>query len=694
MYDNYPYLNDIDFMNENTQLYHSNTFFVKIAILNWEEKPIKNIEGKIISANITFDGNSRVRRVGNINLLLDEDTINITSASNLFSINKKVEIQVGQKNLTSQKYTDYPILWFPLGVYVIHDVSISHGTEGITASLQIQDKMCLLNGDCGGVIPASTVFDSYITIGQNGEQIILRPTIYQIIQELVNHFGGQQLGKIVISDLDNRIKQVMKWTGDSPLYMMTKSGQNGPQYYITIDSNDYLIHLNNGFVDVPGSPFEYGYDVGYIYTDFSYPGDLICSQGDTVVQVLDKIIEALGNYEYFYDLQGNFVFQEIKNYLNNSQTSTFLNHLSTGNIQASDYLIDLSKGKSVMSFKNSNLINSYNNTPQYSMIKNDFVIWGSRKNTNGSTSAVRYHLAIDEKPKTGNSYRVFQYTDPQDGELRWGRPIYCSSRSEFPNKGTDGSFYYNATDEKIYTWKKNQQGVYEYIVTEYVMENITTTDWRTELYMQGLMADPLSIDSNYYFTELKNEWPKIYDIRNRCFKESTLKSPSNIDFFLDFIDSSEAISEFSVSNIGRRSYVVNNKDINCVFEPNIPDVILLPITESNNNSSQMGKMRQECIQRNQPYYQMDDDIYEGLTVGGGFNSGYQYIRQLLHQYTSYNESVSITCIPLYYLQPNIRISIFDKLSNISGDYIINSISFNLDVNSTMTINAMRALQRI
>jgi len=36
----------------------------------------------------------------------------------------------------------------------------------------------------------------------------------------------------MISDLDTRVKQVMKWTGDRPLYFVEKSGN---QYQITID---------------------------------------------------------------------------------------------------------------------------------------------------------------------------------------------------------------------------------------------------------------------------------------------------------------------------------------------------------------------------------------------------------------------------------------------------------------------------
>jgi hypothetical protein len=50
--------------------------------------------------------------------------------------------------------------------------------------------------------------------------------------------------------------------------------------------------------------------------------------GNTITDILEKIKEVLGNYEYFYDLNGNFVFQEIKNYLNNAQSKYILDSLN------------------------------------------------------------------------------------------------------------------------------------------------------------------------------------------------------------------------------------------------------------------------------------------------------------------------------------------------------------------------------
>jgi len=35
--------------------------------------------------------------------------------------------------------------------------------------------------------------------------------------------------------------------------------------------------------------------------------------------------------------------------------------------------------------------------------------------------------------------------------------------------------------------------------------------------LAGVANEPFGLDSNYYYTELKNEWTKLYDIKNTKF---------------------------------------------------------------------------------------------------------------------------------------------------------------------------------
>ena len=677
-----PYLRDKNFLKTIDRISLKEEF-AKITILNWQERPIEDIQGKVGSGTLNINGNSSLRRTCNLTILIDENNSNITSVKNSLSINKKIKLDIGVKNNTSQ-YSEYDIIWFPLGTYVISSVSITNTNSQITsASLQLKDKMCLLNGECGGLLPASVTFSSYDTLDANGAYQTEQPTIYTIIKYVVNYFGGEQLPKILISDVDERVRKVMKWTGSNPLYITQyTSTTSGVQYGATTDKEQVDEALAAGTID-SYTEYKSGQDVGYVYTDFIYPGELIGDAGNSVCDILDKIKSALGNYEYFYDLDGNFIFQEIKNYLNTSKSTTDLNDM-----EQNDYLIDITKGKSVYTFDDSFLISSYSNAPQYSMIKNDYIVWGMKEDvTTGATYPIRYHLAIDTKPQTGNTYKVFFYNDPDDGIQKAKRPIQFSTRDGFPAQGAEDTFYLALDTNIVYKWD-TEQNTYMMFATQ--TRDITTTDWRTELYLSGAQAEGFSLDTNNYYTELNNEWPKMYDIENGEFYEEYEKDPASLDYFLDFIDSSAAIGELSISNIGKRSKIVVDEDINCIFEREIPNLVMI---DASQDSAIVTEQREEAQRKGQDYIQVTGAIYNLLATGGTQNSAFERVKELIYQYTSYNESITLQCLPIYYLDVNQRITVNDSKSNIYGDYMINSISIPLNISSMMTISATRALER-
>lgn len=656
--------------------------YVKITILNFNEKPIQEIQGRVTSGSVNIDGNSAVRRTCSLNIIAQDKENDLTNIDSLISINKKINVEIGFKNIAN-KYKEFDIIWFPIGIFVIVNLSITHNLADVSIGLNLKDKMCLLNGECGGTLPASVTFHEYDTINENGKYITVKPTIFQIIQELVNHFGEEQLGKIIIADIDTKVKQVMKWTGTSPLYLLTYAEDGKIQYHPTTNM-DTVEEFNSPF-----NTFEFGDDLGFIYVYFTYPGELIGNAGDTVVTILDKIKNTLGNYEYFYDIYGNFVFQEKKNYLNVSQATVEINKM-----QNEDYLIDMSKGKSVYTFDKSRAVISYVNTPQFNNIKNDFIVWGKRSTASGNKYPIRYHLSIDEKPRLDNSYTVFLYKDEDDLLIKAKSPMPYPSKKDFPEVGIEEVFYWGQEENKIYKWDAlevkykelgNATGV------DGLLQEIIPKDWRTVLYLQGAIAEPFGTESNYYYTELKNEWPKLYDLENQEFFQESIKHPTDIDFFLDFIDSAAAISQLSVSNIGRRTKVINDDSINCVFEAEIPDLILIDNSTPKEEQEEIKKM---CNDRGQDFINLDGPQFAMLNIGGTKNSAYNLVRELLYQYTSYNESISISTLPIYHLEPNTRITVRDPESGINGDYMINTISVPFDISGTMTITCTRALERL
>ena len=675
---NFPYLKDSAFLKKFDELKLKEQY-VKLIVLTFDEMPIQEIQGKVTGGNLTLDGSSGMRRTGNLSMIADEYENDLTDTKHLLSINKKVEVLIGFVN-TTDEYKEYDMIWFPQGIYVIISPNISHSSDGVNISLTLHDKMALLNGECGGTLPASVTFNEIENIDEDGKIQVREPTIYQIIQELVNHFGGEQLGKIIISDIDNKIKKVMKWTGSTPLYLYQEPAADGTIYNsFSTNYNELAARQAQGHGTI--IEFSYGQDIGYILTDFVYPGELVGNAGDTVVTILDQIKNTLGNYEYFYDIDGNFRFQEIKNYLNTSYSTFLINEMNADN-----YLVDYTSGKSVYTFEDANIIQSYLNSPQYQQIKNDFLVWGKRTSIDGKDVPIRYHLAIDSKPTVGNSYKVFFFTDPDDGITKAKKPVEFASKSNFPDKGEAGNYYYAADTGIIYKWATDAKA---YEQTPYTIETIKATDYRTELYMAGVASEPFGLDSNYYYTELKNEWPKLYDMRNQKFFEGVLDQPSDVDFFLDFIDTPTAISEFSVQNIGRRTTALVDDSINCIFEPDNPDIVIIEAGSENADSIQ-----RECEARKQEYAQVRPEVYAMLLNGGALRSAYDEIKKELYQYTNYNEQISLTTLPIYYLEPNVRITVRDNQSGIYGDYMVKSISLPLDIDGTMSLSCTRALERI
>ena len=99
-------------------------------------------------------------------------------------MNKRIRILIGIENHIDKNYDD--IIWFPQGIFIISNPSLSHTTGVVTISIQFKDKMCLLNGDAGGTLPTSITFDSYNQVIGLQKDLIEFPqnpntyTVYQI----------------------------------------------------------------------------------------------------------------------------------------------------------------------------------------------------------------------------------------------------------------------------------------------------------------------------------------------------------------------------------------------------------------------------------------------------------------------------------------------------------------------------------
>lgn len=447
----YPYLQDPYLQNLNVEsekysfLDHISDFvnqrqYVKMTLLTWEEDPVKSIEGEISSGNISKDGNSAIRRTCSLTCAVDGNSYNVENMDMDFTLNRKIFIEIGIKN-DSEYYPEYPILWFPQGVFFITSFSMnSSSSASVNLSLGLKDKMAMLNGDVGGMLPGVVRFDAMDTQTKDGVWVEQKVLVYNIISELVNHYGGEDLNNIVIDDVPLRLRKIMKWVGDTPLYgqITSQDTVSGPEIW-TFSLNE----PDNGVTYT----FDYGADVGYIYSDFIIQDELYSNSGDSVCTILDKIKTILGNYEYFYDEMGIFHFREIKNFLNVTQAEFVLDEMTEN-----DYLVETTNSKSLYSFEDSKNITSITVTPNYSNIKNEYIVHGITAGTADTVASnIMYHLVIDKKPiiEEDTYFKdIAYYTDPLDGLNKLTKWL---SVNELPSVGNFNIFY-NVENDGLYYW--------------------------------------------------------------------------------------------------------------------------------------------------------------------------------------------------------------------------------------------------
>ena len=458
MYKQYPYLQDSYIYQTDVEWKKRNILneidsfvnqrqYVKITLLDWNEEPIKAIEGEISSGSISKNGDSPIRRTAQLTCAVDARSYSVDDGKADFAINKKVFIEIGVKNETPH-YPDYPIFWFPEGVFFIGSFAINaSANSSTTITLSLKDKMAMLNGDIGGTLPSTVIFDSMDTQLPNGKYIEKKVLIYNIIKELVNHYGGEDLNRIVIEGVPLRIRRIMQWNGDTPVWRLNLSevGQDIAQCYqfTTTDPNDNTI-----------PKYEKGDDIGYIMDDFVVMDELTGAPGESVTSILDKIKNILGNYEYFYDIFGTFHFREIKNYYVTTQARTLLDEMSEN-----DYLVEVNNSRSIYTFDDEKLLTSINVNPQYENIKNDYIIEGQTSIVDSDiTIPIRYHLAIDAKPPilgTDNREKIRKLIDNSVEITEKQEELKQLEKASINNIDTLEELLYSIRNAKMYIDNKN-----------------------------------------------------------------------------------------------------------------------------------------------------------------------------------------------------------------------------------------------
>lgn len=303
--------------------------------------------------------------------------------------------------------------------------------------------------------PADTLYTIKPLYEINYEYKIKKAPLEKIIRESVHAYAKEPYHNIIINDLDEYGLEQLTYKGDKTLYALRDfntghftqlilSGQGfDPEDFVDKENNEvfYYDNLTSEFVDSSctkiyglkykgqaGLAFttvenniitpineaenddlidqitytvaklEYGDDIGYRITDLTYTGDLITGIGESLTSVYDKIKQMLGDFEYFYDEYGRFIFRRKPIYVNTSWSHIINN--------SDEIYVDYAKNgtKFSFNFEGNRIITSVQNTPVLTNVKNDYSVWGKRKGLTGNEIPIHARYAIDRKPKL---YRNF-----------------------------------------------------------------------------------------------------------------------------------------------------------------------------------------------------------------------------------------------------------------------------------------------
>ena len=325
--------------------YRNKTIYARITSLRMDESPREGIEGRVTQGSINLDGASALRRSCSLTIVAQNFDYN----DYLWGMNTKFKLEIGVENPINPRYPS--IIWFNQGIYLISSFNVSRAATNFTISIQGKDKMCLLNGEVGGSLTSSVDFGQIEEEDEYGNWVIRKIPIPEIIRNMVHVYANEPYHNIIINDLDTYGLELLEYRYDTPMYLYRLAGTNiytgallettDKKYYLsknsspislgeippthldmlvdtlvgTSDPKPVYVKENGNFVELYMAKVEYGQTAGYRQTELTYAGDLIANVGESITSVLDKIKNMLAEFEYFYDVNGQFIFQKKQSFI-------------------------------------------------------------------------------------------------------------------------------------------------------------------------------------------------------------------------------------------------------------------------------------------------------------------------------------------------------------------------------------------
>ncbi len=837
-------------------LHRSREIFSKIIALTLEEDPVEEIQGQVTGGSINLDGSSNVRRTCNLTMVAKDLDIN----QYYWGLKSKFKLYIGLANNINKEYDDiiwFPMGTYVISNFTTsqstnnYTISITgkdkmcllNGDLGgsLFASVDFGKEEYYENGITTlSYIPIKNIIREAVHAYANEqwENIIINDLDDYGI-ELLDYRNTDPMYLFFIDGTSDNTKECENNTrdGDKKVYparrvyspdgtftyevtdttgvALKDIGDIDGLYYdprITLDLSGVSLTQPTLFCDINGmsttseidttkaytiARIENGQTCGYRLTDITYPGDLILGVGEPITAMLDKLVAMLGNFEYFYNLDGRFVFQRKQTFVDKTW-----NNIRTGNqnsyVTTSDETyVESAVGVSPIfwTFGNSFLTTTYTNTPVLNNVKNDFSIWGTKKSVTGTELPVHLRYAVDKKP---TYYKTIEYTaqvKQEDGttieEKRGGVEWTSEVGDWLIDKGghiynTEDLMYLLAghedyTEEQETEFFKNEG--YRRVIRR--AENLV--DWREiifqmaldyrkhnhedDFYLKVRNTNGLDINGQWYYpngktgyeqyyTDMEGFWRGLYcppQLMNKLFPEKDfnpiatgtwgnrpngvyydtgaiyadsedgiyfnksdgimynmnanfkaeydlngewinswvknqdindgwniriIDSPETLEFWFDFLepDQEADLAKYSVPAIGDRAKSVNDNMVKAIYFRETPTALFTTNIQTVERKT------------GYTYLQYSPEMASLFNVSSQGKSAIDVMNEYINLYLYCVESISITSIPIYHLQPNVKVLVYDEDSKINGQYLVSRITIPLVYNGTMSVSATKSAE--
>ena len=660
--------------------------YVRITSLTFDEKPLKTIEGKAISGTINIDGQSSLRRTCSLSFVSEEIDIN----QSLWSFGTKFRLEIGLLNNINASYPS--VIWFKQGIYVLTSFNANLGINKYQISISGKDKMCLLNGDIAGQFESAVELAFLEEVKDN----ITKKTpilIKDIVKNLVHFYGKESRQNIYIYDLDISAIELLEYRYNIPLYLYRKAESNlydnalletnAEKYWIKNDNGDWsnvelkdlpLSHLENltdtlNAIDNNPKPVYLTNNENseaYIFTkitnaqsagnklkDLVYNGELMMNPGDAITTALDAIIRVLGNFEYFYDTEGHFVFQQKKI---GFQTLWGKNEIKPLN-SIENYAYIFSEGT---------IMTGFTSAPDIANIKNDYSIWGTRQGITGGDLPIHMRYGIDKKPTVYTNFDNITYVSSNQRYTRMDNTVYCDWREVIYQMALDHLAHNQEDDFELkIMYRGREKGLYIDGKTGYEHYYTDILGFWRQLYN----PTPEEREKDLFYDSFSDRYAWAKDV---------YESPEKLNFWFDILDTQGELSRYNISQVGHRAKVENSNALKSIYYRETPYVIF--VSDITQVDEQMTGYRYIQIQ--------DDSIFSRSAQGQSIKDR---LDEMLYQYTGSMEIINCTTLPLYFLEPNTKIHVEDTEHNIYGDYILNNFSYSLSYKDLMNIKATKLI---